>query len=178
MLLLGYTYSCKAIIFFFQYVVQKPFPILVGPCIFAGSLYPLGEEDSINVRMEYSINGPQENYVSFTCSLNVYLQLADLVVSVRNNWVFCFISFIAWLALCYSLSDLPLLWMRLVLESAFRLCIRQTYCKSKDKVPLKRDNVRMNHLNQYFAFLVWISCRKIQTIFMAVELHMYIYRWN
>ncbi|CAH3176550.1 unnamed protein product, partial [Porites evermanni] len=46
----------------YSYVVQKPFPILVGPCIFAGSLYPLGEEDSINVRMEYSINGPQENY--------------------------------------------------------------------------------------------------------------------
>ena len=57
--------------FFFQYVVQKPVPVLLGPCIFAGSLYPLGEEDSINVRMEYSINGPQENYVSFTCSLNV-----------------------------------------------------------------------------------------------------------
>ncbi|KAM7441542.1 hypothetical protein ABFA07_009426 [Porites harrisoni] len=46
----------------YSYVVQKPFPILVGPCIFAGSLYPLGEEDSINIRMEYSINGPQENY--------------------------------------------------------------------------------------------------------------------
>ena len=31
----------------------------------------------------------------------------------------------------------------------------------------------MNHLNQYFAVLVWFSCRKIQTLFMAVELYLY-----
>ena len=34
--------------------------------MFAGSLYSLGDVESIDLRMEYSISGPQESHVSCT----------------------------------------------------------------------------------------------------------------
>ncbi|XP_067032145.1 uncharacterized protein [Acropora muricata] len=46
----------------YSYNVQKPIPVIVGPCAFAGSLYPLSEAESINIRMEYSISGPEEDH--------------------------------------------------------------------------------------------------------------------
>ncbi|XP_068679786.1 uncharacterized protein [Montipora foliosa] len=44
----------------YSYIVQKPIPVLVGPCAFVGSVYPLSDLESINIRMEYSISGPEE----------------------------------------------------------------------------------------------------------------------
>ena len=159
--------------FFFQYVVQKPFPILVGPCIFAGSLYPLGEEDSINVRMEYSINGPQENYVSFTCSLSVWLQLADLVVSVRNNWVFCFISLfhdLSYVTVCMIYLSCGWDWyLNLLSDCAFAKLVANQKTKSLWRETMLGRTIWINILLFWFESAVGKS-KQWQ--------YMYIYGWN
>lgn len=48
---------------FYQFIVQKPFPVLIGPCVFGGSLYPVNSTESIEIRMEYAISGPDIDQV-------------------------------------------------------------------------------------------------------------------
>ena len=54
-----------------QYIIEKPFPVLCGPCVFVGTLYPVTSEESVVIRMEYAISGPEENRVSLCFYLTV-----------------------------------------------------------------------------------------------------------
>lgn len=56
-----------------QYIIQKPFSVLFGPCVFVGTLYPVTSEESIDIRMEYGISGPEESRVSLCFYLTVKL---------------------------------------------------------------------------------------------------------
>lgn len=48
----------------YLFIVQKPFPVLIGPCVFGGSLYPVNSTESIEIRMEYAISGPDIDQAS------------------------------------------------------------------------------------------------------------------
>lgn len=43
---------------FYQFILQKPLPVLIGPCVFGGGLYPVKNTEDIEIRMEYAISGP------------------------------------------------------------------------------------------------------------------------
>ncbi|XP_022801392.1 uncharacterized protein LOC111339076 [Stylophora pistillata] len=42
----------------YLFILQKPLPVLIGPCVFGGGLYPVKNTEDIEIRMEYAISGP------------------------------------------------------------------------------------------------------------------------
>ena len=78
----------KIYIFFLeQYIIQKPFPVLCGPCVFAGTLYPVNSEDNIDIRMEYAISGPEESHVRlcFYSALKLEKPVYDKVILIPKT---------------------------------------------------------------------------------------------
>ena len=78
----------KIYIFFLeQYIIQKPFPVLCGRCVFVGTLYPINSEESIDIRMEYAISGPEESHVSlcFYSALKLAKPIHDKVVLIPKH---------------------------------------------------------------------------------------------
>lgn len=61
----------------YSYIIQKPFPVLCGRCVFVGTLYPVNSEESIDIRMEYAISGPEETRAAETFSKAV---LSDILM--------------------------------------------------------------------------------------------------
>lgn len=47
--------------------MHRAVAVLVGPCVFAGSLYP--QVDTVQIRMEYGMAGPELAQVSYACIL-------------------------------------------------------------------------------------------------------------
>ncbi|XP_078356333.1 uncharacterized protein LOC144641165, partial [Oculina patagonica] len=69
----------------YSYIIQRPFPVLFGPCVFVGTLYPVTSEENIGIRMEYAISGPEENHAAEIFAkavLNDILMMNDAEVHI------------------------------------------------------------------------------------------------
>ncbi|KAL9981805.1 hypothetical protein ACROYT_G010558 [Oculina patagonica] len=121
----------------YLYIIQRPSPVLFGPCVFVGTLYPVTSEENIDIRMEYAISGPEENHAAEIFAkavLNDILMMNDAEVHIvlgvaipvedvrrRGHWVKEFWT-------CHSIVEIQDQFLTLLKSAAAAQKVTEAQC--------------------------------------------------